>query len=216
MSEVEKHPALSRVGVLGLIGPPIAIACILISIALSPQFTWEGNALSDLGHWFRTDIGPNPALRAFVFNLGLISTGIILLYFTFWFIRRIDDTFTKIGFLPFFVALIFLILIGIISEDFGDAHFVVSVGFFFSFPWTMWIVAIGLFRYKNLWWFAIISFILPFFCIYMWVGWYGGFFPFWTGNAIPEITTALAGIGWLWSIWGLFYRGKLNEIISTE
>lgn len=216
MSEVEKHPALSRVGILGLFGPFIALVCIVIAIVLSPLWTWEGNALSDLGHWFRTDIGPNPSVRAFVFNFGLVTTGVIVFYFSFWFVRRIDDTISKIGFLPFFSALIFLILIGILSEDFGEAHFIVSVGFFFSFPWAMWIMALGFMRYRHLWWFAIISFILPFFCVYMWAGWYGGIFPLWTGNAIPEITTALTGIGWLWVMWFLYYKEQLTAIMSPK
>ncbi|MCK5238481.1 MAG: DUF998 domain-containing protein [Candidatus Thorarchaeota archaeon] len=213
MSEVEKHPALSRVGILGMIGPLIALVCIMIAIALAPAWTWEGNALSDLGHWFRTDIGPNPSLRAFVFCFGLVATGILLFVFTVWFLRRISDTITKIGFLPFFSALIFLMLIGIIAENF-DGHYEVSVGFFFSFPWAMWIIGIGLFRYKHLWWFAIVSIILPFFSVYMWAGWTGGLFPFWIGNAIPEITTALSAIGWLWVMWFLYYKSKLSPIMA--
>jgi hypothetical membrane protein len=34
----------------GMIGPPMAHVSIGVSIALSPWFSWERNALSDLGH----------------------------------------------------------------------------------------------------------------------------------------------------------------------
>lgn len=213
MSDEIKHPALSPTGLLGLIAPLIALVCIAIAISLAPFWTWDGNALSDLGHWFRTDIGPNPSIRAFVFCFGLVTTGVLMFYFTVWFFRKLNDTITKIGLLPFFSAIIFLILIGVIAENF-EGHYEVSVGFFFSFPWAMWIVGLGLFRYKHLWWFAMISMILPFFCIYMWTGWYGGLFPFWTGNAIPEILTAMTAIAWLWIMWFLFYKNKLDPILS--
>jgi hypothetical protein len=41
-------------------------------------------------------------------------------------------------------------------------------------------------------------------------------FPFWTGNAIPEITTALTGIGWLWLIWLLYDRSDLSIITQWK
>ena len=108
----------------------------------------------------------------------------------------------------------FLILIGLLSENFGQAHFIVSVGFFASFPFAMWIVGFGMLRFKHLRWFSLLSVILPFISIIMWGGWYGGLFPFWTGNAIPEITTALTGIFWLWLIWILHGTDNLKQVMS--
>ncbi len=208
MSDSTRHDALSKFGILGVLGPFLAIGGIIIAILLSPWFTWDGNALSDLGR-YATAI---PA--ATVFNSGLILTGSIMLIFLFWFIRKVGDRITKFGFIPLVIALVFLILIGILSEDFGEAHFIVSVGFFACFPFTMWIVGFGFVRYPKLRWFTPISVILPFFCLFMWAGWYGGLFPFWSGNAIPEITTASSAIGWLWIIWLLYFKGNLDHLLA--
>lgn len=207
MSDNEKCPSREFPGTLGIIGPLVALAAIAIAIMLSLSwFTWDGNALSDLGNY------DNGILAAIIFNVGLVLTGILLLIFTYCFTKSITDLPTKIGVLPFFIALGFLIAIGVFSENAGVIHFYVSVGFFASFPFAMWFVGIGLLRFRKLWWFSLISIILPFFSIYMWTSWFGGMFPFWTGNAIPEITTAMTGIGWLWVIWLLYDRSDLSVI----
>ncbi len=207
MAADEKFPSRKFPGILGIIGPIIALVAIAVAITLSLSwFTWEGNALSDLGNY------NNGLAAAIVFNVGLVLTGILLFAFTFYFVRRITDLPTRIGMIPFFIALCFLIGIGVFSENAGDIHFTVSVGFFGSFPFAMWFVGLGFLRFRKLWWFSLISIVLPLFSIYMWTSWFGGVFPFWTGNAIPEITTALTGIGWLWVIWFLYDRSDLSVI----
>lgn len=203
----EKMPSTKFPGILGIISPLIALTSIAVAIILSLSwFTWEGNALSDLGNY------DNGLLAAIVFNSGLVLTGLLLLVFSYAFVKTITDLPTKIGMFPFFIALVFLILIGILSENAGSIHYYVSVGFFGSFPFAMWFVGLGLLRFRKLWWFSIVSILLPFFSIYMWVAWYGGIFPLWAGNAIPEITTAFTGIGWLWLIWLLYHRSDLSVI----
>jgi hypothetical membrane protein len=207
MAASERFPSRKFPGILGIIGPIVALVAIAGAIMLSLSwFTWEGNALSDLGNY------NNGLPAAIVFNVGLVLAGILLFVFTFYFARTITDLPTKIGMIPFFIALCFLIGIGVFSENAGDIHFTVSVGFFGSFPFAMWFVGLGFLRFRKLWWFSIISIILPVFSIYMWTSWFGGVFPFWTGNAIPEITTALTGIGWLWLIWLLYDRSDLSII----
>ncbi len=193
--------------VLAIMGPLVALAGIFIAISLSLSwFTWDGNALSDLGNY------NNGLAAAIIFNAGLILTGILLLVFTIYFGKIITDLPTKIGASPFLVALCFLVAIGVFSENAGEIHFTVSVGFFGSFPFAMWFIGLGFLRFRRLWWFSLISILLPFFSIYMWVSWFGGAFPFWTGNAIPELLTALTGIGWLWLMWLLYDRGELSVI----
>ena len=207
MSASEEMPTTKFPGILGIVSPLIALVTIAVAIMLSLSwFTWEGNALSDLGNY------DNGILAAIIFNSGLVLTGLLLLVFSYAFVRTITDLPTKIGMIPFFIALVFLMLIGILSENAGGIHFTVSVGFFLSFPFAMWFVGLGLFRFRKLWWFSIISIILPFFSIWMWNSWYIGAFPLWTGNAIPEITTAFTGIGWLWIIWLLYHKSRLSVI----
>ncbi len=207
MSAKEKCPSRKFPGILGIIGPFIALLAIAVAIILSLSwFTWDGNALSDLGNY------DNGLPAAIVFNVGLVLAGIVLLAFTYCFARVITDVPTKIGLIPFFVALVFLIAIGVFSENAGEIHFIVSVGFFASFPFAMWFVGLVFLRFRRFWWFSLVSIILPFFSIYMWTSWFSGVFPFWSGNAIPEITTAFTGIGWLWIIWLLYDRSDLSVI----
>ncbi len=208
MTEIQESHKMDRKSLVGLFGPLVAVAAILTAIALSPWFTWEGNALSDLGRY------SNGLPAAIVFDAGLVLTGVMMLLFTIWYIQKVSDVFTKIGLVPYVVATIFLILIGVLSEDFGYIHFVVSVGFFASFPFAMWMVCIGFLRYMNLRWFSLLSIILPFFSLYMWAGYYGGFFPYLAGNAIPEFTTALTAIAWIWILLFLERRNKLSMILK--
>ncbi|MHA1959348.1 MAG: DUF998 domain-containing protein [Candidatus Thorarchaeota archaeon] len=215
MSLKDKISSLPKPLLAGIIGPIIALVCIILAIAISPSFTWEGNALSDLGHYTRTDIGPNPLVRAIIFNSGMITAGVLTLYTTISFIRELNDTITRIGMLPFVSAALFLIGIGVFSENFGSIHFMVSVGFFLSFPWAMWIVGIGWLRYKNLRVFSLVSIILPFVSLYLWINAYGPA-AFWSGVAIPEIVTALTAVLWVWLLILSMIRGELDHLITRE
>ncbi len=103
--------------------------------------------------------------------------------------------------------------LGIASQVALDA---ISVGFFASFPFAMWLVGIGFLRYSHLRWFSVVSIILPFFSLYVWIGYYGGFFPFLTGVAIPEFTTALTAIAWIWILLLLEYKNKLSMIMKPN
>ena len=195
----------------GLIAPLIALMCIAISILLSPNFSWVENALSDLGHWTRTDIDPNPFVRALIFNLGLISTGVLLIIITLVFMRELDDKLTIVALFPFLLAAGFLALIGLFSEDtlvhIGDdsLHYIASLGFFITFPIAMWFMGISWLRFPRVRWFSIVSLLLPCVSIYLWWGTYRNIFP-WTGVAIPEFLTALTAITWFW----LFLRIKAS------
>jgi hypothetical membrane protein len=117
--------------------------------------------------------------------------------------------------IPLIISLIFLISIGIFSENFGDIHFYVSVGFFLFFPFAMWITGISWMRFKPLRPFAAISLILPFLSVVFWWFHFVGN-PYWTGAAIPEIVTAMSAILWCWTINYFHFRGKLEEIVATQ
>ena len=215
MSGLGKISQIPRHTLVGFIAPLIALSAIFIAIMLSPLFTWEDNALSDLGHYTRTDLGPNQFLVAVIFNLGLILTSLLMLYFISIFYKSLNDLPTKIGILILSISCIFLVLIGIFSENAGQIHFWVSVGFFFSFPFAMWTIALAWFRFPVLRWFSIISFLLPFLSLYIWPAHFADSLP-WTGEAIPEIITALSAIGWIWIINLLQYRGELSSLMSEN
>ena len=211
MSVIAKISQLPRHTLVGFFAPLIALGAIFIAIMMSPLFTWENNALSDLGHYTRTDLGPNQFIVAIIFNTGLILTALLMLYFVVTFYRPLQDLPTKIGLLIFGVSCVFLVLIGIFSENAGQIHFWVSVGFFMTFPFAMWTIAISWFRFPELRWFSIPSFILPFLSLYIWPAHFLEILP-WTGKALPEIITALSAIGWIWIINFLQYKGKLTSL----
>ena len=202
---------IPRHTLIGFLSPLIALSTIMIAIFLSPYFTWEDNALSDLGHYTRTDLGPNQLIVAIIYNAGLILTSLLMLYFVFSFFKELNDIPTKVGILILGIACGFLFLIGIFTENAGPIHFWVSVGFFFTFPWAMWSIAIGWLRFPELRWFSVISFLLPFLSLYIWPSFFAGALP-WTGEAIPEIITAVSAIGWTWIINFLQYKEKLASL----
>ncbi|MHA1576695.1 MAG: DUF998 domain-containing protein [Candidatus Thorarchaeota archaeon] len=199
---------------IGFFAPLIALTTIATAILLSPGFDWFIHALSDLGHYTRTDLGPYKLLGAIVFNSGLIVTGILMLLFTIWFVRWTKDIPTRIGIIPLVISLFFLIGIGIFSENFGDIHYWVSVGFFLTFPFSMWFIGIGWLRFSHLRLFSIVSIILPFMSVFMWVDYMNGT-SIWQ-QAVPEIVTALSAIVWLWIINMMQYQGKLEMLSDAS
>jgi hypothetical membrane protein len=212
MSLSEKISKMERPTKIGFFAPLIALVCIMVAILLSPGFDWFVNALSDLGHYTRTDLGPYKLIGAIVFNSGLIITGLLMLYYTIWILRRTKDIFTTIGIIPLLLSLCFLISIGAFSENFGDLHYYVSVGFFLTFPFSMWLIGIGWLRFPHLRWFCVISLILPFISVFMWADYMNGT-SIWQ-QAIPEIVTAFSAIVWLWLINLLHYRGRLTDVFQ--
>ncbi len=213
MSITKRFADLPRMNLICFGAPIIALLAIATAIMLAPDFSWSLNALSDLGHYTRVDIGPNPLLRALIFNIGLVLTGLLMLYYMWSLYQRFTDQSTRFGILPFGIACIFLIAIGIFSENFSPIHFYVSVGFFFSFPWAMWIIGLIWLRQKKLQWVAIVSIILPFISIYLWWGTSADSFA-WSGVAIPEILTAFTAIGWVWVVNLFDITGKLSDLMQ--
>ena len=102
----------------GYIAPIIALVGIELAILISPNFHWETNALSDLGHYTRTDIGPNPLVRAIIFNVGLIITGVLLIIMILGFMKQLNDRPTRIAMITFLIALGFLRLNWLVSYDY--------------------------------------------------------------------------------------------------
>jgi hypothetical membrane protein len=200
---IERSKGTQMIIWIGYIAPLIALVGIFIAVLLSPIFNWADNALSDLGHWTRIDIGSHPFLRALIFNLGLITTGILLIIITIILMNKLHDLPTIIAIVPFLLAEGFLAVIGIFSEDtwvrLGNVslHYIASLGFFITFPFAMWFMGVSWFRFPSLRWFSIISFLLPVVSIYLWWGTFSGMFP-WSGVALPELLSALTAIVWFW------------------
>lgn len=131
---------------LGIIGPLAAYISIGISIVLSPWFSWERSALSDLGHSVKSSVAP-------IFNLGLFLAGFLILIYVFTTFHKYAK-YTAGGLV---VSSFCLQLIAIFDEVYGFLHFAVSVLFFISLGITSLVYA---YERKSL--FAIIIFIIGF------------------------------------------------------
>ncbi|MCK4279987.1 MAG: DUF998 domain-containing protein [Candidatus Thorarchaeota archaeon] len=207
MSFREKLAGIPKPNLAGFLGPLIALISILVAVLLSPGFSWQSNPLSDLGSWFRTDLGSFQILSAVAFNGGLIVGGLLLLYFTVSFFRMLNDWPTKIAMIAFMATSILLASVGVFSEDFPLPHILAALGFFLSIPIALGITGLAWLRFRELRLFAILmlaSSVVSFLTI----------FQAWASTAIRELAEALIAIGWIWVVNYLHHTGRLSSIVS--
>ncbi len=184
-------------GLLGIIGPIIAISLIIISIALSPWFSWWDNALSDLG------VSP----VANLFNAGLIICGICCTIFSIGFLISINEKkyLMRTGSIILCLATISLIGIGVFSEDFGVMHFYFSVTFFVLLLIASLLLGASMMMDPELKTIGIIIFLVGVLGIIGWV------LPRGHGVAIPEAISAFPAC-----IWFAILGVKMYRLASKE
>ena len=134
MKQINNFRNIPRENQIGFIGSLVSYVCIAICTVILPNFDWAINPLSDMGSWYRTDLGNLQIVSAILFNGGLIVAGLLNAYFTIWLIRKSIDLPSKIGFLFFVGTSLLLAGIGIFSEDFGTIHSITAISFFLSIP----------------------------------------------------------------------------------
>lgn len=111
---------------LGVLGAVIAYPFIVVSIALSPWFSFYDNALSDLGN-----IALNGSV-AFVYNLGLILSGSLVAMLASLICMKHRSWKYLCWSVLLTIAGVDLALIGVFTEDSGRIHGLVSEIFFMS------------------------------------------------------------------------------------
>lgn len=119
-------------GFFGVITPIIAFSTIYLAILLHPWFSWADNALSDLG---ACDTSYN-----YVYNVGMIFTGIFGVLFSLNLHKLMKGRVGKIGTVIFGGGMIFLTLVGVFPSG-TPPHNTVSMAFFTLC--TMGLVVIG-------------------------------------------------------------------------
>ena len=109
-----------RVYVLfGVFGPLLLYVSIGLSLVLSPWFSWESNALSDLGHAVNSSV-------ASIFNLGLLLAGFLLMIYSATAFKK-HAKYSSICLL----ASTFLVqLLATFNEVYGSLHYAVAVPHF--------------------------------------------------------------------------------------
>ncbi len=160
----------------GLAGIAIAWAAVCASIALSPQFSWQANALSDLGHSVRSVVAP-------IFNFGLALGGaLLLLYAVGYLLPR-----ARLSGMLMAVAAFALQLVAVFDEVYGRLHFLVSIFFF-----TMLLAALLAYALERRSRLALTSFLLG---ISTWILYWAGVYT--AGIAVPEAVSALSTSAWI-------------------
>jgi len=161
---------------LGVIGPLIAFVSIGVSIALSPWFSWETNALSDLGHAVKSGVAP-------IFNFGLLLTGFFLVIYA---VKVLKEYARWTGY-SLVISAFSLQLVAVFNEVYDSLHFVVSILFFLSLGITSLLYAVERQSYS-----AVAAFTIGFISwIFYWAGIYSA------GVAVPETISVTAVLFWI-------------------
>ncbi len=196
---------------IGFIGPIISFSCILISTLILSGFDWASNALSDLGSWFRTDLGDLQIMSAILFNGGLIVTGLMILYFIIWLMKQTNDLPSKIALLFFAGSAVLLAGIGVFSEDFSFFHFWTAVPFFFSIPIALGLTGLIWLRLSEMRLSAIILIILSLTSLLImlqpWMS---------LSIAVFETLEAIIMMGGLYLINYIHFTGRMRSILIAQ
>jgi len=164
------------VAVLGILAPFLGHIFIAISITVSPWFSWERNALSDLGHAVGSEVAP-------VFNFGLLVTSFLLIIYAVSIMRE----HLRLTGYSLLVSTFFLALVAVFDEVYGSFHFIVSILFFVSLGLTSLIYVVEERSYLGV--SALFTFIIA------WI-----FYLFAAeriGVAVPEIISTIAVSSWI-------------------
>ncbi len=160
---------------LGACAFALPLAMIFISIALSPWFRWEANALSDLGHSMKSPVAP-------LFNFGLVTGGLLMTFYSVLYMSKRFPVTSKL----MVIASYSLILIGTFDEVYGRLHFLVSLIFFLALAIAA--LAYSFEEKKN--YPVVIAMVIAI----SWAVQLSGLCP--CGEAVPEMISILVTLVW--------------------
>lgn len=161
---------------LGVAGPIVVYISIMVSIMLSPWFSWGGNALSDLGHAVRSEV-------ASIYNLGLLIGAFLIIIYNLKILRHI----VKYTGISLTASAFLLQLVALFDEVYGDLHGIVSVLFFVSIGITS--IKYAFEKRDKI---TIIAIITAF---SSWIFYGAGVYR--TGIAVPEAISTVAVSTWI-------------------
>lgn len=161
---------------MGALGALIPWLFIGAAIGCSPWFSWERNALSDLGHSLRSE-------AASVYNFGLALGGaLLLLYALNSLLPR-----AKFSGLSVAMAAFLLQLVAVFDEVYGHLHILVSTLFFITLLAAS--LAYAAERRSRL---ALASFLVG---VLVWALYWVKAYS--AGVAVPETVSALSVSAWI-------------------
>jgi hypothetical membrane protein len=126
----------------GIAGPTVFMVLYIYAAVSDPEYVFFRNYLSDLG------VG----VAAWAFNAAVIIAGAFTIPFVILAVRPAlgGGHSAELAVALTVVAAVFLMLVGVLTEDFGQAHTVVSLGFFMSFLGALFFYSVSLHRSNAL------------------------------------------------------------------
>lgn len=207
MEQIGRFRSIPRVNQIGFIAPLVSFLCIGIATSILPGYDWAVNPLSDLGSWFRTDLGNLQILSAILFNGSLIITGLAIAYVMISFIKQSNDLPTRIGLLLFTATSFLLAGVGVFSEDFHLPHIWTALPFFLSIPIALGVIGLAWLRLPEMRIIGIVAILFSFLSVLI-------MFQPWIelSTAVIEILEAVVCMGWIWYVNYMQYKGKISSI----
>ena len=112
-------------GISGIIASTLPLILIFASTMLEKSFSWNKNALSDIG----------VSQTAWLFNIALIIGGLLNLLFAFGLRNYLGKIrWLKIGVSLLIVSSISLALVGVFTENYSIIHALVALGYLLLAP----------------------------------------------------------------------------------
>jgi hypothetical membrane protein len=193
-------------GLCGILGSVLSIALVLAATLLSPWFSWENNALSELG------VGEVYLL----FNGAMLIGGVFIFFFALALREYFEgNRVVRIGANLIIVASICLALVGVFTFDMMLLHGIVSLGPLLLAPLGFVFIGFGTEESKirkfsiGCGVAALISIlILPMVILIL---------PFEVGFAVPEITNTIITTVWLFGMGTkLIKHKKYDKLVHSK
>ncbi|WGM89085.1 MAG: DUF998 domain-containing protein [Candidatus Bathyarchaeota archaeon] len=165
-------------GLFGILGPLMVYLSIAVSLAVSPWFNWQTNALSDLGHAVNSE-------AAAIFNGGLFLAGFFLMLYSLTAFKN----HAKYSSLCLLVSSFFVQMLAVINESYGSLHYVAAVPHFLTLSLTSIV-----YGYEKRSKFAITTFLIV---MFTWLLYSLSMFNM--GIAVPETMSKLVLLWIMWS-----------------
>jgi len=127
MTASRNSRVLRMAGLCGVAAPTLSLSLIFYAVAISPWFSWQANALSDLG------VYPRPS--ALPFNVALIAGGGLTAILVLGMGQWIGPGWLgRVGTVVSFVGAVALGLIGVFPENNLVPHWTAAVTYFLITP----------------------------------------------------------------------------------
>lgn len=121
-------------GISGIVSSTLPLIMILASTVLEKSFSWNKNALSDIG----------VSEQALLFNSALILGGLLNLLFAVGLRSYLDKTrWLKIGVSLVIISSISLALVGVFTENYNIIHGLVALGYLLLTPSGLICIGLG-------------------------------------------------------------------------